>query len=267
MPYIHGMPMLSLMFFATASQSPRENPPPAYHAAAQSQSLRLTAAELSSRVRVGDLVFIQSKPFPFRQVSLVTGCWSNHVGIIVEEEEGNAVVAESTFPFARRTSLSSFVKRSGEGRVAVSRLKAPLGVAEQRALRRAVQQRLGVLYDTGFNLESPRQFCSRFVREVLAEATGVEVGEIETFAQLLARQNGIGLGFWRAWYWGRIPWERRTVTPAAVLQSPHLVTQFDGFVEVQRGAGTSAHPARDGRAVAPSRQSTSAALDGGEGES
>jgi len=37
---------------------------------------------------------------------------------------------------------------------------------------------------TGFDLHSPGQFCSRFVREVLLEATGVEVGEVETFGAL-----------------------------------------------------------------------------------
>ena len=57
-------------------------------------------------------------------------------------------------------------------------------------MRRAARQRLGRFYDTGFNLWSQRQFCSRFVREVLQEATAQSVGDIETFADLLARMKG-----------------------------------------------------------------------------
>jgi hypothetical protein len=39
----------------------------------------------------------------------------------------------------------------------------------------SAERRLGTLYDTGFDLHSRRQFCSRYVREVLFEATGQSV--------------------------------------------------------------------------------------------
>jgi hypothetical protein len=53
---------------------------------------------------------------------------------------------------------------------------------------------------------------------------------VQTFHQLLQQQPGTDLGFWRAWYLGQIPWQRHTVTPASVLQSPLLQTVFDGEV-------------------------------------
>jgi hypothetical protein len=68
------------------------------------------------------------------------------------------------------------------------------------------------------------------VREVLHEATGTLVGEVESFSALLARNPATDVGFWRLWFFGRIPWERRTVTPASLLESPHLRAVFDGFV-------------------------------------
>ena len=92
----------------------------------------------------------------------------------------------------------------------------------------AARRRTGILYDTGFGLHSHRQFCSRYVREVLAEATGVEVGEVQTFTDLLRQQPGASLGFWKLWYFGRIPWDRATVTPASLLRSPALQIVFDG---------------------------------------
>lgn len=50
---------------------------------------------------------------------------------------------------------------------------------------------------------------------------------VQTFADLLQQQPGVDLSFWKVWYFGNIPWERATVTPASVLQSPQLQILFD----------------------------------------
>ncbi len=118
--------------------------------------------------------------------------------------------------------------------MAIARLRTPLTPQQQIRLLEAVRERSGVWYDTGFNLHSRRQFCSRFVREVLAHAAGVEVGEVESFAQLFARQPNAALGFWRLWYFGRIPWVRQTVTPASLLRSSALQVAYDGQVSAER---------------------------------
>lgn len=178
--------------------------------------------------QVGDLVFIRVGARPFLEVAAATGSWTNHVGIVVETGGAEPLIAESTFPLARLTPLSRFVARSEQRRVAVQRLRTPLAPDAAVRIRDAARRRLGTLYDTGFNLHSRRQFCSRFVREVLQEATGVSIGEVETFGALLARQPGTDLRFWRLWYFGRIPWQRQTVTPASLLGSPALVAIAHG---------------------------------------
>jgi len=178
---------------------------------------------------LGDLVFIRVPMRPFREVAAATGSWTNHVGIVVgSDTEGEALIGESTFPFSRTTTLSRFVARSEGGRVAVARLVDEPTNEQKKAIAGAARRRAGIFYDTGFNLRSRRQFCSRYVREVLREATGTEVGEVETFQQLLARRPGTRLGFWKLWYFGSIPWQRETVTPASVLASPALRVVFDG---------------------------------------
>ena len=85
-----------------------------------------------------------------------------------------------------------------------------------------------MVYDTGFNLHSRRQFCSRYAREVLREATGTQVGQAQTFSDLLQQQPDAPLWFWRLWYFGRIPWNRQTVTPASLMHSPEVEIVFDG---------------------------------------
>jgi len=64
----------------------------------------------------------------------------------------------------------------------------------------------------------------------------ISVGEVESFATLLSRRPNTDVGFWRMWYFGRIPWSRETVSPASLLESPHLAPVFDGFAATADGA-------------------------------
>lgn len=206
-------------------------------------------AEPLPPLAVGDLVFIRVPYKPFREVAAATGSWTNHVGVVVSTEGGQVQVAESTLPLSRVTSLERFVQRSEGGRVAVRRLAEPLSPQQAGRVAAAAQARLGVRYDTGFDLHSGGQFCSRFVHEVLLEATGVRVGQVQTFAQLLNERPEAGLGFWRVWYFGRIPWQRETVTPASVLGSPALQTVFDGAVPQAKGAARVATVVQSGQTI------------------
>lgn len=189
-----------------------------------------TLSTLQGEIRTGDLVFTRIDVLPFREVASATGTWTNHVGIVIGHDGDTPLVAESTFPWSKLTPLSSFVARSESGRVAVLRLPAPLDEAAQIRLRSAADHRLGVFYDTGFNLHSRRQFCSRFVHEVVDEALGERLGQVQTLAGLFAQHPQARIGFWRAWYLGSIPWSRQTITPASLLQSPRLQPVFDGQV-------------------------------------
>ena len=183
---------------------------------------------LARSLQVGDIIFTRIGSYPFRKVAEATGTWTNHVGIVLDVSGKEPLVGESRFPLSGTTTLSRFVARSAGSRVAVMRLPDPLTPAQQVALVAAATQRARVFYDTGFDVRSHRQFCSRYVREVLREATGAEVGRVETFHQLLADAPQADVGFWRLWYFGSIPWRRETVTPASVLRTPGLHTVFDG---------------------------------------
>lgn len=191
-------------------------------------------ATLAAGLQVGDIVFTRIPFAPFTRITEVTGGWSNHVGIVVDISGDEPLIAESKVPLSRRTPLSDFLRRSDHGRAAVMRPPQPLDVAQQVALRRAVEARMGVLYDTGFNLASSRQFCSRFVREVLADATGEQYGELQRFDALLASNPGADQRFWTLWYFGRIPWQRVTVTPESMRRDARLQTVFDGQVQLAR---------------------------------
>jgi hypothetical protein len=183
---------------------------------------------IAPTLKVGDLVFVRIAFKPFLEVAHTTGTWTNHVGVVVDVSRGEPRIGESAFPFSRITTLSKFLKRSERGRFAVMRLKCELTPRQQASVLTAAERRSGIFYDTGFNLHSGREFCSRYAREVLAEATGRSVGEVETFAHLLSSCPDANLTFWKVWYFGRIPWQRETVTPASLLRSSEVRTVFDG---------------------------------------
>jgi hypothetical protein len=201
---------------------------PALHVAAALAPAVETSVELGKSLQVGDIVFTRIGAYPFRKVAEATGTWTNHVGIVLDVSGKEPVIGESRFPFSGRTTLSRFVARSAGGRVAVMRLPTPLTLDQQAAIVVAASQRAHVFYDTGFDAHSHRQFCSRYVREVLLQGAGVEVGQVESFQSLLKNAPAADVGFWRIWYFGSIPWQRETVTPASVLHTPGLQTVFDG---------------------------------------
>ena len=176
---------------------------------------------------VGDLVFLQIDNYIFRQVGDASNSWVNHVGVIVGHDGQDYLVAESTIPRAKLTPLQQFIARSKDGRFAIRRLPQPLDAVQQTALYDQAVRRLGKYYHTGFKLESERQFCSKFVYEVYRDALGVNIGDVETFAELLHKNPQAKLGFWRVWFGGYIPWQRKTVTPASEYADPLLVTAYE----------------------------------------
>lgn len=192
---------------------------------------------LADHLQVGDLVFVRLRARPFVEAADVMLSWTNHVGIVVSTHRKEPVIAESVVPMSRLSRLSRVIGRSDHWRVAVKRLPEPLTARQQTRLEEAVRKRLGVLYDGGFDLHSRRQFCSKFVREVMAEASGCKLGEVETLADLFANNPDARVGFWKLWYLGRIPWTRQTVTPVSLLLSPTLHTVFDGHVRMPDRTG------------------------------
>jgi Permuted papain-like amidase enzyme, YaeF/YiiX, C92 family len=184
--------------------------------------------DLGKTLEVGDVVFIRIPFSPFTEVAKTTMSWTNHVGILVEVSGKEPLIAESRFPLSGQTSWSKFVKRSDKGRVAITRLPTHLNATAQTKLKLAVAERKGIFYDTGFNLHSRKQFCSRYVREVLQEAANVELGKVENFSTLLKDNPKANQRFWRKWFFGNIPWERETVTPASLLRDTKMNVVFDG---------------------------------------
>lgn len=175
-----------------------------------------------AKYETGDIVFTSIGAALFGQISAASQCWCNHVGIIVGHNGDDYLVAESRIPLSTVTTFTRFINRSHEQRYAVRRLAGGLTTEQKLSLVEKVPGHLNKLYHTGFKYHSSRQFCSKFVFDIYKEALSIPVGEIETFEQLLHSNPSAPLTFWKLWFLGSIPWERKTVTPASLWLHPDL---------------------------------------------
>jgi permuted papain-like amidase YaeF/Yiix C92 family enzyme len=175
-------------------------------------------------LEIGDIVFIRVANFLYRRVADATASWTSHVGMIHSRAGSEWLVAESAVPRSRFCPLSHFIGRSEAGRCAVLRLKTPPDAQARRRLQIEAERRMGQWYHFGFNLDARRQFCSKFVYEVYRDALGVNIGTVESFRELLQRNPTSPLIFWKIWFLGHIPWERRTITPGSQYESDLLQT-------------------------------------------
>lgn len=174
------------------------------------------------KYETGDIVFTCIGAALFGQISTASQCWCNHVGIIIGHNGDDYLVAESRVPLSTVTTLSSFIQRSAGKRYAIRRLQGGLTAEQKLAIMEQVPTRLNKLYHTGFKYNSSRQFCSKFVFDIYKEALCIPVGSVETFQQLLQSNPEAKLTFWKFWFLGSIPWERKTVTPASLWLHPDL---------------------------------------------
>lgn len=186
-------------------------------------------------LEVGDIIFTCVAAQLFKNISKASLCWSNHVGIIIGHDGNDYLVAESCVPVSKTTTLTKFIKRSSKQRYAIRRLNTSLTDQQKLALCNQVPQRLNILYHTGFKFDSTRQFCSKFVYEIYRDALNLEIGKIETFDDLLKTNPNANLMFWKIWFFGKIPWQRKTVTPASLWFCPKLKTIFDSHSELSSG--------------------------------
>lgn len=175
--------------------------------------------ELSRQLRNGDLVFISVINPLYKHVAKVSDSLATHVGIAFRDDVHGWLIAESTVPFAKYTALNKYLRRSRDGWVAVRRVASNLNASQINSLRDACDRRMGGLYGFGFNYDSRRLYCSKFVYDSYLEGLSIEVGSIQSFESLLKPQTDQSLWFWRLWFFGVIPWARRTVTPANQLNT------------------------------------------------
>lgn len=189
------------------------------------QQLDQLEKEITNKVKEGDIIFISINSFLYRQVAKGTGSWTSHVGFIVREDN-EWYVLESAVPKVTRCPLHKFLSRTTNNEVSVMRVKEGLNQEQITKLKTVAETKMGRYYHLGFKYDSKRQFCSKFVHLTFKEALGIEIGKVQTLEVLLQENPQASVNFWRCWYLGFVPWQRKTITPASQLNDPKLVPVY-----------------------------------------
>lgn len=177
----------------------------------------------------GDLIFIDRRGWLYRHVAKATGSWTSQVGLCLRDGDGNWVVYEGGVPLVRRVELAVFLSRTRGNRFAVRRLTPPPTAEQLDKLAQAADRRVGRFNGMGFNYDSRQLFGPKLIREVFDEVLGRSLGQVSTLADLRPTLPASTLWFWRLWYLGAIPWQRRTCTPHSLYVDPGLHTVFESF--------------------------------------
>jgi len=194
-----------------------------------------------AHLRPGDIVLIGLDSAFFKKVARTTNSWVSHVGLAIHDSKRGWLIYESAIPVARATPLCDYVGRAAPGELAIRRLPS-LAESDLPFLVREAQARLGVLYHQGFDYDSRRQFCSKFVHDVFLNGLAhsgklAKIGEIQTFREVFEHARAVlppALfeelhSFWSNWFIpiGGIPMDRRTVTPHSQYIDADLDTVMD----------------------------------------
>lgn len=200
---------------------------PSFAAETRPETWGEVCAAAEATVMEGDLIFIDIPNILFRRVAMATQSWTSHVGIVLKSDDGKWIVAESAVPFSRETSLCKFLKKSSKYKFEIRRLSRSLDESKIATMRDTAKSLLGKFYDFGFNFDSEKMFCSKFVY-LIYQSVGIEVGEVQSFQKLIAENPESSLTFWKFWFLGKIPGDRRTVTPASQLIDSKFTTVLKG---------------------------------------
>lgn len=179
----------------------------------------------------GDVVFTSNHNYLFRRVERDTKTWTSHVGQAFKNDLNEWVIYESTFPKSKITPLCEFMQRSYKDRVEIKRLSAGLSDSQIRVMKMAATRQLGLPYDQGFDYsDDKKSFCSKYVYNNY-KAISIGMGSLHTFQDVLDENPDMDLGFWKTWFFGRIPYERVTISPADQIRDGKFVAVFSFGVQ------------------------------------
>lgn len=177
-----------------------------------------------SDLRNGDLIFQTSTSRQSQAIQLATGSKYSHVGLIYSTDDGTFVL-EAVQP-VKLTPLNEWIDRGENDHYVVKRLKNADEVLTVEVLDRMMstaKTHLGKDYDLHFEWSDDRIYCSELVWKLYEEAAGIELSQPEhlrdfdishpTVRKIMAERYG-----------EQIPLHEQVVSPAALFDSPLLIT-------------------------------------------
>jgi hypothetical protein len=175
-------------------------------------------------VQPGDIIFHTSRSAQSLAVQRATSSPYSHMGLVLWRV-GRPCVFEAVAT-VRCTPLGEWVAR-GDGRhYVVKRLiNAPtlLTAAALGRIASAAQRFQGKPYDLAFEWSDERLYCSELVWKIYRNALGLKIGALQKVRDFNLGDPVVAAKL-RERYGERIPLDEPVISPAAMFDSPLLVT-------------------------------------------
>jgi hypothetical protein len=173
-------------------------------------------------LRNGDIIFQESRSSQSRAIQLATKSQYSHMGMIFFHD-GRWYVYEAVGP-VKFTPLDPWIKRGRGAHFVVKRLRnsallTPVAMARMDELARRYA---GKPYDSYFEWDDRRIYCSELVWKLYKQAVGVEVGRLQKLRDF-DLHNPLVAEKLKERYGSQIPLDEVVISPGAIFNSKELV--------------------------------------------
>jgi hypothetical protein len=170
----------------------------------------------------GDLVFQSMPHMPLVDaIEGATGSPWSHCGIVVRRGDDAWQVLEAIGP-VQYTPLSEWIERGREKKFVAYRLRErPAGRVE--ALIKAAETFLGRPYDSRYEMDDEKIYCSELVDKAFAAVMGRPLGKAMRLGDMNWRPYE---GLIRELEGGGLPLDREIVSPRALTESPEVTKVY-----------------------------------------
>lgn len=179
----------------------------------------------SYKPQSGDIVFQTSMSAQSQAIQLATHSRYSHMGVVFVRE-GDAFVLEAVQP-VKVTPFEVWLTRGAGDHLVVKRLKdtRQITATSLEVMHDLGLSLLGKDYDLTFEWSDYRIYCSELVWKLFDQALGIELCELQTLADFDLSHPLVEAKI-KERYGANPPLHEPVVSPAAVFDSPLLVTVF-----------------------------------------
>jgi hypothetical protein len=180
------------------------------------------------KLRNGDIIFQTSMSSQSKAIQLATHSPYSHCGIVYQQG-GEWYVFEAIQPVTV-TPLSKWVKRGKDAHYVVKRLKDAdkvLTVDVQQRMKQEGEKLLRKNYDLRFEWSDKRIYCSELVWKLYDRSAHIQVGELQHLKDFNLSHPAVQAKM-KQRYGNKLPLNEPVISPAAIYNSPRLVTVVKG---------------------------------------
>lgn len=132
--------------------------------------------------QTGDLIFHQSRSSQSAAIRLITQSNYTHMGIVMMRK-GKPYVFEA-ISTTRYTPLNKWIARGKNSHVVIKRVRTPLTDAQKQKLHKLAARYQGKSYDTHFEWNDNRLYCSELAWKMYDKALNMQIGQLQKIKDL-----------------------------------------------------------------------------------